>query len=103
MATFPGKSDLRAAAYQRVYTTFTATINLTTEVHQAPNAASGALVINATAGALAFSWTDCSGTQSTVSVPANTVLDFPFALASIHSDTADTLSAVVVYWHPSVR
>lgn len=102
MANFPGKSDLRAPAYFRKYVSLTADVDLTTEVHQAPNAASGLVVTNPTAGTLDLVFADCAGTEVTLEIPAGATLDIPVACTRIDHTTEDLLN-VLAYWHPSVR
>jgi hypothetical protein len=96
MASFPGKSDLRAAPYQRVYTSFAAAVNLTAEVEQARCATSGFVVIVGTTGT--FVWKDSAGTTQTTTLPVGT-FNLPFGATSIEISTM--VGTVIAYWHPS--
>lgn len=101
MAKFPGKGDLRAASYFRVYQALTADVDLTSEVEQARNASSGMVVTNESADTPAdIIFDDCSGTEVTWPVAPNTTIKLPIGAIRLDEATGDTL-AVLVYWHPS--
>lgn len=87
---------MRSAPYQKVYTSFAAAVNLTTEIEQARCATTGLVVIVGTTGT--FVWKDCAGTTQTTTLPVGT-FDFPFGATSIEISTM--VGTVIAYWHGS--
>jgi ABC-type Zn uptake system ZnuABC Zn-binding protein ZnuA len=93
----PG-GGFRAAPYSRA---FTAAAVLSTQVSQAPNSSSGAILIVTTVSPT-FAYKDAAGTTVTVTLgatPAGVIIDFKdVSMSEIVTLTNATL---VVYWHGS--
>lgn len=91
----PGRGDGRAAPYSKLFTNPGAT-DLTTQIPQANNSSSGALVI-ATAAASAISYTDSAG--NVVALTGLAAGTYDFYGVSWSAINSSTTCLVVVYWH----
>lgn len=94
-----GKIDQRAAAFQKVYTSFAAAVDLTEAITQAKCATSGLYVIVGAAGAGNLVWKDCAGTTHTLAMVNSQIVDLPFAATSLEISTIT--GSVLAYWHPT--
>lgn len=101
MASFPGRSDLRAASYSRAYAAGQASpVNLATQVDQARGATSG-LVCIATATTVQLTYEDCSGTSVDTGSLTAVVGDVWYLPVAATELTANTGLLVIAYWHPT--
>ena len=94
-----GAGEQLAAPYQRVFTSFGATADMTAQVAAAPVMPSGALVKATGAGNLV--WQDDSGTTNTLALAAGDILDLPFAIRTLLPSTIT--GWLVPYWHPGLK
>jgi len=90
----PGGST-RSAPYQKIYVN-PAAVDLTTDLDQCRNSASGVVVIS-TGAAAALAWKDCAGNVCALTgIDDNVILDLPFGISEL---TTSTTVTVIVYWH----
>lgn len=100
-AKFPGKSDIRSAPYSKPYAPgIGAAVDLTSEIHQSPCAASG-LVCIATATTVQLVYKDCSGTSrdsGSITAVVGYTWTLPFGVTEL---TTNTGLLVFAFWHGS--
>lgn len=92
-----GYGEKFAAPYQRVYTTLSATADLTTGKTAAQLLPSGAVVKVTGSGNLV--WQDEAGDSNTLPLVAGDILDLPFAIRTLLPSTIT--GWLLVYWHPN--
>lgn len=92
-----GYGEKFAAPYQRVYTTLSATADLTAGKTAAGTTLPSGAVVKAT-GSGNLVWQDDVGDSNTLPLVAGDILDLPFAIRTLLPSTIT--GWLLVYWHP---